>query len=105
MEKLDGFAVEVEGFTYFIMCGVLVKAYIADVSEQGEIDVCPGVFLVVSHQLEQPWIVVACDLELSVVVTYKVDRLSHLVSGESKFDATKIEFADDSPCHSITMWI
>lgn len=94
---------EVERFTYLLVGGSLVDAYVADVVEQGEVDYARRVFLVVAHEVEQSGVVVARELRLSVVLAYEACRLMQPFGGEASLACTHIQLANQAEGYSIAM--
>ena len=94
---------EVERFTYLLVGGSLVDAYVADVVEQGEVDYARRVLLVVAHEVEQSGVVVARELRLSVVLAYEACRLMQPFGGEASFACTHIQLANQAEGYSIAM--
>ena len=102
-ELLHRFPIEVERLFDFLRSSRLVEGDFAYIAKEGEVDAPCHVLLVVLHESEQLRIVVAGKRQSAVVFEDKVSHLMHLLRGESAADAAEVEFADESPCDSISV--
>ena len=82
---------------------MLVDADVPDVAQQGEVDDASFVLLVVCHEFVEAVVFFAFEGEVAVVLPYELDRLAQLVLREAAFHDTQVEFADESPRHSIAV--
>ena len=83
-------AEEIQCLKYFFFRCCLVDTDVADVGQQGEVDMARDVLLVVCHVFVQAFVVVACDVHFTVVVGDEADCLSHFLRRELAFDARQI---------------
>ena len=64
---LSSFAQEVERLEYLFLRGRLVDTYVAYVAQEGEVDMVGRILLVVLHEGEQCFVVVARDGQLRIM--------------------------------------
>ena len=67
---------EVERLKYLFLRGCLVDTYVANVAQEGEVDVVGRVLFVVLHEGEQGFVVVARDGELRIMGVDVLHRLA-----------------------------
>ena len=73
---LLSFAQEVERLEYLFLRGRLVDTYVAYVAQEGEVDMVGRVLLVVLHEGEQCFVVVARDGQLRIMGVDVLHRLA-----------------------------
>ena len=80
-----------------------VKAYVAYISKEREVDVGIDIFLVVRHKGAELFVVIACKMETPVGFVNELHCLSQAFSRETQLATTQIEFANNAPCYGITV--
>lgn len=68
-----------------------------------EVDDAILVLLVMMHQFDELIIVIAGNIQCTIEFLDEVYGLAHLLSRESGFGNTQIEFWNQAECHSVTM--
>ena len=100
---LLSFAQEVERLKYLFLRGSLVDTYIANVAQEGEVDVVGRVLLIVLHEGEQCIVVVARDGQLRIMGVDVLHRLAYHVGGEAHLGSTEVQLAHQAIGHCIAM--
>ena len=97
------FAHKVETLKYVLLCKVLVEFDVSNAAHQGEVDNPVHILLVVQHQVVQVIVIVACKGKHTIVLTYELHRLPHLLCGETSMCCAEEQFAQQAVGHGIAM--
>ena len=103
MHSIEVVAGDVEGGVHVIGGDDIVEDRVAQLAQQGAVDLALAALLVMVHEVEQGGVVVAGDARCAIVLAHKCGQAMQVGAGKLQQHVRQHSLGDQTPCYSIAM--